>query len=184
VNTMIPDMDKIFDGGKKVSSEPIIHENEEVGSAEVWLFEGVNYLINRYKKTIDHDRQEGDSFVEDFWTDAVKVKGHPATLEKLEQFYKGEIHNYVRGATKNSIVIHGGSDWEGFKDSTITIDDVIQYYSHDARNLLSGCRSLGSITGDWRPIDALAHECLEWFKVVNVEVLRRKSEKAGMTPKF
>jgi len=66
----------------------------------------------------------------------------------------------------------------------VPIGDVAEYYAYEAGNLLSGCRKLGSITGDWRNIDALAKECLEIFKCVNLEGMRRASRRLGLVPKF
>lgn len=65
----------------------------------------------------------------------------------------------------------------------ITINDVIKYYRFEA-NSMSGCRSLGRIVGDWRPIDELANFCLEYFKEINVTELRRLGRKFGLEPKF
>jgi len=65
----------------------------------------------------------------------------------------------------------------------ITVENVIYYYAHDARNMTSGCRSLGELAGDWRPIDRLAKECLEIYKVLKRDQLVREAKKHGMTPK-
>lgn len=65
----------------------------------------------------------------------------------------------------------------------ITVEDVIYYYYRDARNITSGCRSLGSIAGDWRPIDGLAKTCLEIYKVLKHDQLVREAKKFGMSPK-
>lgn len=105
--------------------------------------------------------------------------------EQMERFYDDGMPNYVVDAGKSFITIKTGADWMGGpKDHKITITDVVEYFCSQAPNLLSGCRTIGTLTGDWRPIDHLAHECLEWFKRVNIEVLRRESKKAGLTPKF
>jgi hypothetical protein len=103
---------------------------------------------------------------------------------KLNEFYNGEVPDYVRGAGKNFIVINAGSEWEGFKQHRITPKDVIAYYATQAPNISSGCRTLAGITGDWRPIDNLAKECLEWFKFVNADALRREGLKVGLEAKF
>ena len=59
----------------------------------------------------------------------------------------------------------------------ITAEDVIYYYAHDARNITSGCRQLGSIRGDWRPIDRLAKTCLAIYKVLKRDQLVREAKK-------
>ena len=65
----------------------------------------------------------------------------------------------------------------------VTAEDVIYYYAHDARNISSGCRSLGEIVGDWRPIDELAKTCLEIYKVLKRNELVRLAKRNGMQPK-
>ena len=95
-----------------------------------------------------------------------------------------EVPEYFKKITREKIVIRAGSDWEGYKDHTITIEDVVAYYATQAGNLLSGCRQLGTIVGDWRNIDYLAKECLQIFKHLNREKLRRISKSWGLTPKF
>jgi hypothetical protein len=51
----------------------------------------------------------------------------------------------------------------------IRVEDVIYYYARDARNISSGCRRLGPLAGDWRPIDGLAKTCLEIYKVLKCD---------------
>ena len=106
-------------------------------------------------------------------------------IEELEEFY-GEVPEYVVEAKKEHITILCGHSWE--KDSTkpvkIAISDLIEYYKTQAGNITSGCRTLAGFTSDWRGIDELAQECLNWFKFVNMDDLRSLSLKAGMTPKF
>ena len=65
----------------------------------------------------------------------------------------------------------------------VTAEDVINYYAHDARNISSGCRRLGEIVGDWRPIDELAKTCLEIYKVLKRNELVRLAKRNGMQPK-
>ena len=65
----------------------------------------------------------------------------------------------------------------------IRIRDVVRYYATDAQNITSGCRSIAGIVGDWRPIDYLAQDCLEYFKQVNRPGLEREGRKYGMTLK-
>jgi hypothetical protein len=65
----------------------------------------------------------------------------------------------------------------------VRIKDLIRYFAREARSL-SGCRTLAGISGDWRPIDNLAQEILNYSKDVNVEALRRESRKVGLIPKF
>jgi len=105
--------------------------------------------------------------------------------DKLDDFYSDEVPGYIHGAGKTFIKIMEGEDWMGGpKVKKITLADVVRHYAVDARNLLSGCRSLGPVVGDWRGVSNLAAECLEWFKFVNVDGLRRESRKAGLIPKF
>jgi len=105
--------------------------------------------------------------------------------EKLFDFYNGEIPQYICKARKSYITIRFGHDWDNsVKPRKITIDDIIEYYKTEAINISSGMRSIAGFGGDWRFIDNLAKECLEWFKFVNIEVLKRESKKQGLDPKF
>jgi hypothetical protein len=104
--------------------------------------------------------------------------------EKLREFYSERIPDYVLGAGKSFIKIRTVDDVHGNQDVKITVKDVARYYAYDARNISSGCRTLAGITSDWRPIDTLAHECLEWLKFVNKEGLRKEARKMGLEPRF
>jgi hypothetical protein len=66
----------------------------------------------------------------------------------------------------------------------IRIDDVAKYYAREACNITSGCRTLAGIVGDWRQIDYIAQDCLEYFKQVNIEGMRKAGRKLGLEPKF
>lgn len=103
-----------------------------------------------------------------------------STEEKLMSFYYYEVPEYIKDATLNSLTISidGGSELK------IAMDDVVEYYSTQANNIVSGMRSIAGCYGDWRPIDRLANEVLEWFKFANINELRRESRKAGLEPKF
>jgi hypothetical protein len=61
----------------------------------------------------------------------------------------------------------------------ITAADVARFYRRPA-----GCRTLAGLTGDWRPVAALARAAPRWFQVVNVVGLRRASRQAGLVPRF
>ena len=102
--------------------------------------------------------------------------------DELNLLYGGKIPDYIRDAGKTYLTIRAGSDYGGVRDSKITVQDVAYYYANDAQNITSGCRSLGGVTGDWRPIDGLAMECLAWFKAVNIEGLRKAGKALGLTP--
>ena len=104
---------------------------------------------------------------------------------ELENHYGGEIPAYVAGAGNGYIDIMVREpfwDDEGKESKRrIYIEDVVRYYAGDARNISSGMRTLGGITGDWRPINNLAEECLAWFKRVNVEGIKAQARKFGIT---
>jgi hypothetical protein len=65
----------------------------------------------------------------------------------------------------------------------VRIKDLVRYFARESRSL-SGCRTLAGITGDWRPIDMMARECLEWFKSVNIVGMRMTVRKRGLVPRF
>ena len=94
-----------------------------------------------------------------------------------------QITDYMTLNDDNSLTINV-SDWRGEQEIHVTIDDVVEYYLSQARNIMSGCRTLAGFTGDWRPIDNLAQECLDVFKEIDIDTLREKSIKRGLTPKF
>ena len=101
--------------------------------------------------------------------------------EKLLDFYGLDVPKYIKGVGKSFITIMTGNDWEGDPSPLkITIKDIIKYYYSDARNISSGIRTLAGFSSDWRGIDRLASECLEWFKFVNREGLNREGKKYGM----
>jgi hypothetical protein len=100
--------------------------------------------------------------------------------EALETFYDYEVPAYVRSAGKTFITFRV-SDWEGARTLKITLKDVIAYYATQAGNIWSGIRTLADHSDDWRPIDHLASEALEWFQYINHSVLEREGEKQGMT---
>jgi cytochrome c oxidase assembly factor CtaG len=102
----------------------------------------------------------------------------------LEEFYNGKVPGYVKGAGKSYIKIAVGSEWREGKTLKVKLSDVIQYYKTEAPNITSGIRTLAGWADDWRGIDAIAHECLEYFKSVNIDGLRKAAVAEGLTPKF
>ena len=103
-------------------------------------------------------------------------------LDKLGEFYGWDIPDYILQAGKSFIKIRV-SDWRGEQDLRITPKDVAEYYCKWVGNITSGCRVIAGYAGDWRPIDRLVKECLVWFKVVNIEALRREGRRYGITHK-
>ncbi len=91
--------------------------------------------------------------------------------DKLEEFYGWDIPDYILEVGKRFIKIRV-SDWRGEQDLRITLKDVVDYYYHWADNITSGCRVIAGYAGDWRPVDRLVKECLEWFKFINIEALK------------
>jgi len=99
--------------------------------------------------------------------------------QKLEELFDYEVPGYIREVGKSFIVIRV-SDWRGEQDLKVRVEDVIEYYAVEARNILSGCRTLAGYASDWRGVDELAKLCLAWFKYVNRDELRRQGHKRGM----
>jgi hypothetical protein len=104
-----------------------------------------------------------------------------ATHKKLDGMYYDGVPEYIRDATRDKIVIVCDG-----AEHTITLDDVCHHYAYDACNITSGFRRLGDIVGDWRPVSNIAQECLNIFKVLNIEGLRKASKSYSdiMTPRF
>ena len=86
---------------------------------------------------------------------------------------------------KTFIDVTLAEDWQyPQRVKRVRIADVAKYFAFEAGNITSGCRTLAGISGDWRCIDDIAQDCLEYFKQVNVEAMRREAKKLGLTPKF
>lgn len=116
-----------------------------------------------------------------------KTQYQTMSSELLEEFYGYEVPGYIVKAGKTFITIRVSGldvDIDDAKPIKITIDDVVEYYRTQASYLSSGMRMIAGHYGDWRQIDALAQECMAWFKHVNVAQLRRQSRKVGLEPKF
>jgi cytochrome c oxidase assembly factor CtaG len=103
-------------------------------------------------------------------------------VHELENFYNGTVPGDIVNAGRTFLTINI-ADWEGQRILKITLADVILYYATEARNMMSGIRTLAGYCSDWRPVDNLAHEALEWFKYINRPQLAREAEKRGMTLK-
>lgn len=94
------------------------------------------------------------------------------------------IGGFVQKAGKNFVVICCGDVFGDEQTIRVTTDDVAEFYSSQANNLSSGCRTLAGLTGDWRPVSDLAQACLNWFKRVNVVSMRRAARRLGLEPRF
>ena len=95
-------------------------------------------------------------------------------IEELENKVNGDLPEYIKILTPTLVKVRAGSDWEGYEWHTLTIQDVAKYIRYESGNL-SGIRTLGSIIGDWRPIDNLAQ--IIWngiFTKLNSEKVCRK----------
>ena len=85
---------------------------------------------------------------------------------------------------KTFVDVRLGVDWQyPARVKRIRIGDIARYFAREAGSL-SGGRSLAGIFGDWRMIDVIAQDVLEYFKSVNITGLRRESRKLGLVPKF
>ena len=115
----------------------------------------------------------------------LSTKNHTGHIrELLDEFYDWDVPGYVAGAGKTFMKLRV-QEWDGSSTTLkITLNDVVDYYRTQAPNLSSGMRTLAGYANDWRPIDKLAHECLEWFKYVNIQGLRTASRNAGLEPRF
>jgi hypothetical protein len=91
---------------------------------------------------------------------------------------------YVQEAGKTHLVVSAADCFGEPQTIRITLDNLAEFFSTQACNLSSGCRTLAGLTGDWRPISELANLCLDWFKHVNAEGMRRAGRKVGLTPRF
>lgn len=105
--------------------------------------------------------------------------------EKLAEFYDFQVPEYVKGAGKTYLILNFGHERDGsIKPRKITLKDVVRYYATQADNIVSGCRTIANFTSDWRYINSIAKECLEWFKFVNIDRLRKEARRLGLEPRF
>ena len=103
-----------------------------------------------------------------------------AVVKLIEAGYGEDIRQgalIVNSKNIISLLVEGGY-------KKISVEDVIKYYRYEAPNIESGCRTIASISGDWRPIDNIAKFCLEIFKIINTKDLRKIGKLYGMTAKF
>lgn len=91
---------------------------------------------------------------------------------------------FVKRAGKTFLVIRCGDVFGDERLIRITPDAIAEFYASQAGNLLSGCRTLAGLTGDWRPVSELAKAALDWFKQVNVAGIRRAARRLGLVPWF
>ena len=130
-----------------------------------------SFQTNRFDAPNSGGTEMGLAAKVDFW-------------ELADEFY-GEIPEYVVKPGRSFITIMTGNEWENNpKPLKVTIADVVRYFADEAGNMMSGIRTLAGFSSDWRGIDQLAQECLNWFQFVNIDHLRRLSRKAGLIPKF
>ena len=86
---------------------------------------------------------------------------------------------------KTFIDVRLAANWQSPERTVrVRIADVAKYYAREACNITSGCRTLAGIVGDWRQIDYIAQDCLEYFKRVNIEGMRKAGRKQGIEPRF
>jgi len=104
-------------------------------------------------------------------------------LNQLYHEYPDYI-KYSQSTRKKLIVTVQDLVSDESKIHEVTPTDIAKYYITQANNIVSGMRQLSSIIGDWRPIDHLAKECLEIFKLTCPNVLRKEAKTLGLTPKF
>jgi hypothetical protein len=107
-----------------------------------------------------------------------------SNFELLNKFYRDKVPAYIKGAGKARIVIHVGDEVFGYRDVKITIEDVVKYYAFEASDFRHDLRMIADYISDWRHVDRIAKECLEWFKFVNAVRLKRTAHKYGLMPKF
>ena len=87
-------------------------------------------------------------------------------------------------AGKTFVDVRLAEDWQyPARVKRIRLADVARYFARESGSL-SGGRSLAGIFGDWRMIDVIAQDVLEYFKAANVEGMRREARKLGLEPKF
>lgn len=90
-------------------------------------------------------------------------------IEQIEKLYDYEIPEYIEIVSPNKIRIQTDQSFlRGTNDNwhDVNFNDIVRYFSYEV-NSMSGLRTLGTISGDWRNIDELAKQCIEIFKIIN-----------------
>lgn len=108
------------------------------------------------------------------------AQGRADILEELDRLWDYDVPEYIVRVGKSFIVINAGSDWEGYAQRKITVKDVAEYYATEAGNILSGCRTLAGIAGDWRMVDNVAKMCYQWFRFIDRVGMRRTFRRYGL----
>ena len=98
--------------------------------------------------------------------------------------YEDEENPGFERAGKTFVDVRLAEDWQyPARVKRIRLADVAKYFARESGSM-SGGRSLAGIFGDWRMIDVIAQDVLEYFKSANVEGIRRETRKLGLEPKF
>lgn len=85
-------------------------------------------------------------------------------IDAVFEFYGGDIPGYITDIGTDSITIRHNNVLDETIETVITMRDVCNYFAYDARDIMSGCRSISTFTGDWRNVDAVAQEMHELLK--------------------
>jgi len=148
------------------------------------LYEG-DYPDESWYEIVDTETEKVVLFVGitvDVWGDHAGsgVRGRADIVEELERFYDYDVPGCIVRVGKSFIVINAGSDMDGYRQEKITMGDVAEYYATEARNMLSGCRTLAGIAGDWRMVDNMAALCFQWFRYIDATKLKRALREHGL----
>ena len=74
------------------------------------------------------------------------------------------VGNFVVRAGKTFLLVRAANAFGEVESVKITPAILANFFATQACNLTSGCRTLGSLTGDWRGISALAQAALDWLR--------------------
>jgi hypothetical protein len=94
------------------------------------------------------------------------------------------VGSFVQRAGKTFLILRCGDVFGEEQTVRVTPTNLVEFFATQASKLLSGCRTLAGLTGDWRPMSELAQLCLDWFKIVNVVCVRRAARRFGLVPRF
>ena len=89
------------------------------------------------------------------------TKEEKEKIEQLELEVNGDLPEYIKILSPKVIKVRC-SNWESSEWYVFTPEDIKRYYQGEV-NSLSGLRTLGSLSGDWRPINNLAENLKELF---------------------
>ncbi len=94
----------------------------------------------------------------------------------IEQYFEEfqKVHQWLIDANKDRVSGYVEDMFGERQEIFVTVANIVEYYTIEASDMLSGVRTLAGFTGEWRSMDSIAGVILEWFKQVNLEAIQKE----------